>query len=125
MGLGAALLEAILRSPWRIALIASSSWSHAFLADRTWRLHPDTPADRHLYRAFVERDWGTWRSTSLEQIEDSGQQELLNWFVLAGAMEKANASLTWSTFVETAIFNTNKVFACFQAVGMPEMAGTR
>jgi hypothetical protein len=123
MGLGAALLEAILRSPWRIALIASSSWSHAFLTDRTWRLQPDTPADRHLYQAFVDGDWAAWRGTSLEQIEDSGQQELLNWFVLAGAMEKAKASLTWSTFVETAIFNTNKVFACFEAVGAPETTG--
>jgi hypothetical protein len=26
-------------------------------------------------------------------------------------------------FVETAIFNTNKVFACFEAVGAPETTG--
>lgn len=124
MDLGAALMTIILRSPWRIALVASSSWSHAFLCDRTWRLHPDTPADRRLYRAFVEGDWDRWRSTSLDEIEESGQQELLNWFVLAGAMEKARAPLAWSSFVETTIFNTNKVFASFEAVGGDGGVGT-
>ena len=60
---------------------------------------------------------------SLDQIEDSGQQELLNWFVLAGAMEQAEAALTWSSFVETAIFNTNKVFASFEVVGLRDGKG--
>ena len=123
MDLGATLVRAILGSPWRIGLVASSSWSHAFLCDRTWRLHPDTPADRRLYRAFVEGDWATWRQVSLDDIEAAGQQELLNWFVLAGAMEQAEAALTWSTFIETAIFNTNKVFACFDAVASDDGKG--
>ena len=43
-------------SPWRVALVASSSWSHAFLTDHTWRLRPDTPADRRLYEALVGGD---------------------------------------------------------------------
>jgi hypothetical protein len=46
MTLGVALAEAVLDSPWRIALVASSSWSHAFLCDHTYLLRPDTPADR-------------------------------------------------------------------------------
>jgi hypothetical protein len=93
------------------------------LCDRTWRLHPDTPADRRLYRAFVEGDWATWRQVGLDDIEAAGQQELLNWFVLAGAMEQAEAALTWSTFVETGIFNTNKVFACFDTVASDDGTG--
>jgi Catalytic LigB subunit of aromatic ring-opening dioxygenase len=116
MDLGAALLGAILDSPWRIALVASSSWSHAFLCDRTWRLHPDTAADRRLYEAFTAADWTTWGAVSLDEIEAAGQQELLNWFVLAGAMELGQVPLLWSTFIETGIFNTNKVFACFDVV---------
>ena len=96
-----------------MALVASSSWSHAFLCDRTWRLRPDTPADRRLYEALCAGDYDSWRATPLTAIEDAGQQEVLNWFALAGAMEELGASLEWSTFVETHIFNSNKVFAVY------------
>ena len=41
----------------RVALVASSSWSHAFLNDKDWHLRPDTAADRRLYDAFVAADW--------------------------------------------------------------------
>jgi hypothetical protein len=116
MALGAALARAVLDGPWRIALIASSSWSHAFLCDHTYRLHPDTPADRRLYDAFVAADWDVWRKVTLADVEHAGQQELLNWFALAGAMEVVGARPTWTEFVETAIFNSNKVFALFEPV---------
>ncbi|MDQ1430416.1 MAG: hypothetical protein QOF40_1018, partial [Actinomycetota bacterium] len=116
MTLGAALADAVLESPWRIALVASSSWSHAFLCDHTYRLRPDTPADRRLYGALVAGDWDTWRAVGLDDVERAGQQELLNWFALAGAMEHVGAAPTWSEFVETSIFNSNKVFATFAPV---------
>lgn len=116
MQLGAALADAVLASPWRIAVVASSSWSHAFLCDHTHRLRPDTPADHRLYEAFVGANWDVWRGTVLTDIEYSGQQEALNWFALAGAVEYSGATLAWSTFVETAIFNSNKVFAIFNPV---------
>ena len=41
---------------------------------------------------------------------------MLNWFALAGAMDASNAELLWSDFVETSIFNSNKVFAIFDSV---------
>jgi hypothetical protein len=100
-------------SPWRVALIASSSWSHAFLCDATWRLRPDTPADRRLYEAMRAGDYDAWRATPLKAVEDAGQQEVLNWFALAGAMESLGARLEWSEFVETHVFNSNKVFAVY------------
>jgi len=117
MSLGAALAEAALESPWRIALVASSSWSHAFLCDHTHRLRPDTPADIRLYDALLAGDWYTWRAVGLDDVERAGQQELLNWFALAGAMERVGATLSWSAFVETSVFNSNKVFATFAPVG--------
>jgi Catalytic LigB subunit of aromatic ring-opening dioxygenase len=123
MDLGAGIMRALVDSPWRVALIASSSWSHAFLCDSTWRLRPDTAADRRLYEAFVESDWGRWRTVSLGEIEAAGQQELLNWFVLAGAMEEGQGRLLWSTFIETRVFNTNKVFACFDEAPGGERIG--
>ena len=39
-----------------VALLASSSWSHAFLVDHTWRLRPDTEQDRRLYDAMTAHD---------------------------------------------------------------------
>jgi hypothetical protein len=113
MQVGAAAAEVLKASPWRVAMIASSSWSHAFLCDPTWRLRPDTPADRRLYAAMRGGDYETWRTTSLKAVEDAGQQEVLNWFALAGAMQALGARLEWSAFVETHVFNSNKVFAVY------------
>jgi hypothetical protein len=115
MQVGAATARVLKDSPWRVALIASSSWSHAFLCDATWRLRPDTPADRRLYEAMRASDYGAWRATPLKAVEDAGQQEVLNWFALLGAMEELGARLEWSTFVETHVFNSNKVFAVYAA----------
>jgi catalytic LigB subunit of aromatic ring-opening dioxygenase len=117
MALGAALARAVVASPWRVALVASASWSHAFLCDHTSRLYPDTPADRRLYDALVAADWDTWHKVTLDDVELAGQQELLNWFALAGAMEEVGARPDWTEFVETAVFNSNKVFATFGPVG--------
>jgi hypothetical protein len=39
--LGAEVAKAFAASPWRVALIASSSWSHAFLTSKYSYFHPD------------------------------------------------------------------------------------
>ncbi len=114
MDMGAATARILRDSPWRVAVVASSSWSHAFLCDSTWRLRPDTPADRNLYRALVEGDYASWRSARTEDFEAAGQQELLNWCPMLGAMEELGAKLDWSNFIETNVFNSNKVFAVYQ-----------
>jgi hypothetical protein len=116
MQLGAAIGEIMAASPWRTALLASSSWSHAFLTDHTWRLHPDHDADRALYRAFTEGDFEYWRARTTEDIEAAGQQEVLNWFCLAGAMSHFGLRPAWSEFIPTWVFNSNKVFALFPEV---------
>lgn len=116
MDVGAAVGQILADSPWRVALVASSSWSHAFICDKTWRLRPDTPSDRRLYDAMTRGDMDAWRDTPLEDIESAGQQELLNWFPLLGAMEALGQPVpAWSEFVETGIFNSNKVFATYEA----------
>ncbi|WP_042877061.1 extradiol ring-cleavage dioxygenase [Cupriavidus necator] len=113
MALGAATARILRASPWRVAIIASSSWSHAFLCDRTSRLRPDTPSDRALYRALVGHDYDYWQRQSTIDFEDAGQQELLNWCPMLGAMRELGARLDWSDFVETHVFNSNKVFAAY------------
>ena len=94
------------------AIVASSSWSHAFLTDKTWRLVPDTASDRAHYEALVAGDYAYWESTTTAAIEDAGQQELLNWFALFGAVRELGLGRPVEhTFVETHCFNSNKVFA--------------
>lgn len=116
MDVGASVARSLIESPWRIAIVASSSWSHAFLTDHTWRLRPDTDADRTLYDALVAGDYGTWEKATTEQIERAGQQEVLNWFALAGAAREIGATPIWSKFDETWCFNSNKVFAVWDPV---------
>ncbi len=114
MEVGAAAARAMRESPWRVAMIASSSWSHAFLTDKHHQLYPDIESDRRLYEALRIGDYETWRTVSLASIEASGQQEMLNWYMLAGAMEALGRKPDECEFVETWSFNSNKCFAVFK-----------
>lgn len=114
--LGRATARILRASPWRIALLASSSWSHAFLVAKHWQMRPDTVNDRRLYNALVAGDYSAWRDTPLADIVDAGQHEVLNWFCLAGAMCEINGQLKWHDFVETFIYNSNKVSAVYAPV---------
>jgi len=115
--MGAEVARICKESPYRVALIASSSWSHAFMVDKTYRMQPDIETDRRLYDAMVKNDWEVWRSMTLTEIEDAGDQELLNWFALAGAMDALGQECSWSEFVETHVFNSSKVTAVFEPKG--------
>jgi hypothetical protein len=117
MDLGAAVAEILLESPWRAAIIASSSWSHAFLTDHTWRLHPDHEADVALFESLTKGDFAFWRTRSRSELERAGQHEMLNWFCLAGALEHQDVRPDWATLVSTDVFNSNKVFAVLPPVG--------
>jgi hypothetical protein len=59
-------------------------------------------------------DWETWRDTTLDQAEDRGHHELLNWFCLAGAMAELKRKPDEAEFLESWITNSNKVFAVFR-----------
>lgn len=111
--MGAAVGRILRDSDQRVALIASSSWSHAFLCDKTWRMQPDIVSDRAFYDAMVAGDYARWREAPLDAIEESGQQELLNWFALMGAMDALGQRCSWAEFVETHVFNSSKVAAIF------------
>jgi len=112
--LGRAVARAVGRIGKRVALVASSSWSHAFLNDKDWHLRPDTEADRVLYEAMTRGDYDAWTKTTTRHVVDAGQHEMLNWFSLLGAMSELELDLEWSTFIETEIFNSNKAFAIFR-----------
>jgi hypothetical protein len=114
MALGAAVSRAMAATGKRVAYVASSSWSHAFLNDKDWHLRPDTAADQRLYDAMVRGDREPWRTATGKEIVDAGQHEMLNWFCLLGAVDEQALKLEWSTFVPTDVFNSNKCFAMFQ-----------
>ena len=113
MQVGAATARVLQDSPWRVAMIASSSWSHAFLTEKTCWLHPDIEADRTRFNEFRQADWEAWRRLTTAQIEASGQQEMLNWYMLVGAMEALGRKPDECDFIETWSFNSNKCFATF------------
>lgn len=113
MEVGAAIADTLRDSPWRVALIASSSWSHAFLTPRTGYLWPDHASDRRLLAALRAADYRTWRQTPLGELEAAGEHELLNWCVLLGAMQRLGRRARVEAWIETWIFNSNKCFAWF------------
>jgi Catalytic LigB subunit of aromatic ring-opening dioxygenase len=108
--MGAATARILADSPWRVAILASSGWSHAFLTEKNHYLYPDTPADRGLYDALQKGQYEVWRNYSAKAIEDSGQQEVLNWMCLAGAMQELQRKPAETGFVSTWIFNSSKTF---------------
>jgi hypothetical protein len=111
MAVGAATARVMAKSPWRIAIMASSSWSHSFLTEKNWQLWPDIAADRRLYDALEKGDYAAWHDYTTDQIEDSGQHEVLNWFCLLGAMEELGRKPDRSAFIETWAFVSPVVFA--------------
>ena len=100
---------------WRVALMASSSWSHSFLTEKNWQLWPDVPADRALYDALETGDYAKWHAYKTDQIEESGQLEVLNWFCLLGAMEALGRKPDKAVFLENWAFVSPVVFAHYHA----------
>jgi len=108
--LGAATARVLAKGPWRVVLMASSGWSHAFLTAKNNFLYPDTPADRMLFEALRSGNYDTWRSYPAASVEESGQQEILNWMCLAGALAELKRKPANTEFIDTWIFNSSKCF---------------
>jgi hypothetical protein len=111
--IGRATARIMRDSPYRVALIASSSWSHAFLVDKHSWIHPDMDADRARVDELRTGRFDHWRDLTVADIEESGQQEFLNWVCLAGAMSELNYKADVLDWIETYVFNSNKAFAVF------------
>jgi hypothetical protein len=108
--LGGATARVLADSPYRVALLASSGWSHAFLVGKNHYLYPDTPADRTMFEHLRDGNYGAWRNYPASAVEDSGQQELLNWMCLTGALHALDRKPKDIGFVDTWIFNSSKTF---------------
>jgi hypothetical protein len=112
--LGAATARALAESPWRVALVGSSSWSHAFLTATHHWLYPDVEADRARLAELRAGTFARWRDLTLADIEAAGQHEFLNWICLAGAMHALGRRAEVVDYVESYVFNSDKCFAVFR-----------
>lgn len=110
--LGRAVARIIRESPWRAAVVGSSSWSHAFLTKKGHGLWPDIESDRARLEELRSGRHVQWRNLSPETLTEAGQHEFLNWICLAGAMEDRKAEVL--AYAETWIFNSGKVTALFR-----------
>ena len=108
--LGGATARVLAKSPWRVVLMASSGWSHAFLTEKNHFLYPDTAADLKLFEALRTGDYDVWRNYPASAVEESGQQEILNWMCLAGALSELKRKPAEAEFIDTWIFNSSKCF---------------
>jgi hypothetical protein len=110
---GAAVARFFQQSPYRVALVGSSSWSHASLTAKHHYLWPDVEADRARYEELRTGNYREWTKVSVPQLEDAGQFELLNWACLLGAMDALGRKPTHAEFVESYLFNSSKCVALF------------
>jgi hypothetical protein len=108
--LGAATARILADSPYRVALLASSGWSHAFLTAKHHYLWPDRDADRSMYELLRAGDYDAWRRYPGQAVEDCGQQEILNWMCLTGALKALERRPRETGFLDTWIFNSSKTF---------------
>lgn len=108
---GAQVRRILEASPWRAAIIGSSSWSHAFLTPTNGWLYPDIEADRRHVEELRSGDQRKWAELSNLEIETAGEHEFRNWICLAGAMADRKAEVV--DYLETYIFNSDKCFAIF------------
>ena len=113
--MGRAIAAVFRESKYRVALIASSSWSHAFLTKKTNWMYPDHQSDRQRLAELKDNRFSVWGDIDRETIESAGHHEFLNWVCLAGAMSEIGAKAKVVDYVETYVLNSNKCYVMFPA----------
>ena len=87
---------------------------HAFLTEKNFWAYPDLQADRALLAHLKTGEYSKWKDVELDDVEQSGQQEVLNWFCLVGAMAELEHRVEILEWAETWIFNAPKCMALFK-----------
>lgn len=112
--IGAVTARALKASPWKVALVAATGWSHTQNTswERGW-VHPNMEGDRKRYEEWSTNKFDTWQNFSYEEFEEYGQWEHLCWITLAGAMTEIGATMAHSDYQENWCFNSNWVNTIF------------
>jgi hypothetical protein len=63
-----------------------------------------------MYEYLRAGNYEAWRNYPARAVEDSGQQEILNWMCLVGALSALERQPQTTAFVDTWIFNSSKTF---------------
>lgn len=111
--LGQGIARIIQDSDYRVALVGSSSWSHAFLTAKNGYIYPDVDSDRKRFEELKSGDFTAWRDLSALEIEEAGENEILNWIPLAGAMHEMGQKASYCDFLESYLMNSCKCVAIF------------
>lgn len=109
--LGQALARILSASPWRVAFVATASFSHGFLTRKNAFLYPDMESDRARYGELSRGDYVAWRDLSISVLEDAGQHELVNWCPMIGAMHELGQKPSYTELLESYLMNSNKCVA--------------
>lgn len=109
--LGQTLAKIIAESPWRIALVATASFSHAFLTEKNFHFYPDMVSDRRRYAELATGQYDKWRDLTIPVLEDAGQHELVNWMPMLGAMHELGQKPEYCELLESYLMNSNKCVA--------------
>ncbi len=103
-------------SPWRVALVAGTGWSHA--NDSGWefeRLHQDIEADLERYEEWRNNQFDRWgENFNFEDMEQHAQWELLMSIIIAGAMTEVGAKVRYSDFFASLVLNSSWVTTVFE-----------
>lgn len=111
--MGQAVARVIKASPYRAAVIGSSSWSHGGLVRDHDYIYPDVNADRRLYEHLSKNDLTYFRDITTAELIKAGQVELPNWCAVIGAMYEAGHKANVLSYSETHLFNSSKAVALF------------
>ena len=94
---------------------AKGGMAALFLPPTNGYLWPDHAADRLMFDALSHADYEFWRKRPLQQMEQAGQHEMLNWMALMGAMETLDRKPVVHDYVETHVFMSEKCFVSYPA----------
>ncbi len=77
----------------RVAVVASSSWSHSFLAHKFQCCAIDIEFDRKILELVREGKGSRLAEITPEELHQSGDHELLNWIIALGAIGDTPAQI--------------------------------
>ena len=70
----------------RVAVVASSSWSHSFLAHKFQCREIDTETDRKYLEWVRNGEGSKLAEVAPEDLQQSGDHEILNWIIALGVL---------------------------------------
>ena len=77
----------------RVAVVASSSWSHSFLAHRFGCTTIDIETDRRYLELVKDGQGSKLDQLDPESLQDSGDHEILNWIIALGILGDVPAEI--------------------------------